>query len=102
MAFRITITREAESQLRALPVREQRILESALLARLIESPAQSEIGVVGLFNLSIPEPVLCRMDFGPTTILRHVCRDPIEAPMPTSKARTNTTSFTPSSARPQS
>ena len=38
MAFRITITREAESQLRALPVREQRILESAVLARLIDQP----------------------------------------------------------------
>jgi mRNA-degrading endonuclease RelE of RelBE toxin-antitoxin system len=38
MAFRITISREAESQLRALPVREQRILESAVLARLIDQP----------------------------------------------------------------
>ena len=32
MAFRITITREAESQLRALSVREQRILQSAIQA----------------------------------------------------------------------
>jgi mRNA-degrading endonuclease RelE of RelBE toxin-antitoxin system len=38
MAFRITITREAESQLRALPVREQRILETAVLTRLTDRP----------------------------------------------------------------
>jgi mRNA interferase RelE/StbE len=38
MAFRITITREAESQLRALPVREQRILQSAILTRLTDRP----------------------------------------------------------------
>jgi mRNA-degrading endonuclease RelE of RelBE toxin-antitoxin system len=38
MAFRITITREAESQLRALSVRERRILEPAVLTRLRDRP----------------------------------------------------------------
>jgi len=38
MAFRITITTEAESQLRALTVRQQRILEAAVQARLVERP----------------------------------------------------------------
>ena len=39
MAFRITITEEADSQLRALPVREQRIVEAAVTARLRDQPA---------------------------------------------------------------
>ncbi len=38
MAFEITITEDAEAQLRALPVREQRILEAAILARLRDQP----------------------------------------------------------------
>ena len=38
MAFQITITEEAEAQMRALPVREQRILEAAILARLRDQP----------------------------------------------------------------
>ncbi len=38
MAFRITITEEAERQLRALPVREQRIVEDAVLTRLRDQP----------------------------------------------------------------
>jgi mRNA-degrading endonuclease RelE of RelBE toxin-antitoxin system len=38
MAFQITITSEAESQLRALAVREQRMIEAAILARLVEQP----------------------------------------------------------------
>ena len=38
MAFRITITDEAEEQLRALPVRERRTLEAAILARLRDQP----------------------------------------------------------------
>jgi len=38
MAFRITITREAEAQMRALPVRERRVVEAAVLARLKDRP----------------------------------------------------------------
>ena len=38
MAFQITITEDAEYHLRALPVREQRILEAAILARLQGRP----------------------------------------------------------------
>jgi mRNA-degrading endonuclease RelE of RelBE toxin-antitoxin system len=38
MAFRITISEDAERQLRALPVHERRILESAILARLRDQP----------------------------------------------------------------
>ncbi len=38
MAFRITITDEAQEQLRALPVHERRTLESAILARLRDRP----------------------------------------------------------------
>ena len=40
MGYRITISWEAEDQLKALPVREQRILEAAVLARLRDHPAQ--------------------------------------------------------------
>lgn len=38
MAFRITITEEADAQLRSLPVREQRIVEAAVAARLRDDP----------------------------------------------------------------
>ena len=38
MAFEITITAAAESQMRSLPVREQRILEAAIQARLRHLP----------------------------------------------------------------
>jgi mRNA-degrading endonuclease RelE of RelBE toxin-antitoxin system len=38
MAFQITITAEAESQMKALPAREQRVLEAAILARLQDQP----------------------------------------------------------------
>lgn len=38
MAFQITITADAESQLRVLPVREQRLLEAAIQARLAYQP----------------------------------------------------------------
>ena len=38
MAFQITITEDAESHLRELTVREQRILEAAILARLRDQP----------------------------------------------------------------
>ena len=38
MAFQITITADAESQLRALPARQQRLLEAAILARLVHQP----------------------------------------------------------------
>ena len=38
MAYRITITEEAVSHLRALPARQQRILEAAILARLRDQP----------------------------------------------------------------
>ena len=40
MGYRITISWEAEDQLKALPVREQRILEAVALARLRDHPAQ--------------------------------------------------------------
>ena len=38
MAFKITITEDAERQFRSLPVRDQRILEAAILARLEHQP----------------------------------------------------------------
>jgi mRNA-degrading endonuclease RelE of RelBE toxin-antitoxin system len=38
MAFRITITDDAEGQLQALPARERRILEAAIVARLEHQP----------------------------------------------------------------
>lgn len=38
MAFRITITDEAEVQLKGLPTREQRTLEAAIIARLRDQP----------------------------------------------------------------
>jgi mRNA-degrading endonuclease RelE of RelBE toxin-antitoxin system len=38
MAFQITITAEAEAQMRALAIREQRILEAVVLARLTDNP----------------------------------------------------------------
>lgn len=39
MTFDITITDEADAQLRALPVRQQRVLEAAIEARLRDQPA---------------------------------------------------------------
>jgi mRNA-degrading endonuclease RelE of RelBE toxin-antitoxin system len=38
MAFRITITDEAEAQMRGLSAREQRTLEAAIIARLRDRP----------------------------------------------------------------
>jgi mRNA interferase RelE/StbE len=38
MAFRISITADAGTQLRALPVRDQRILSAAILTRLQNQP----------------------------------------------------------------
>jgi mRNA-degrading endonuclease RelE of RelBE toxin-antitoxin system len=38
MAFRITITEDADRQFRWLPVRDQRILEAAVLSRLEYTP----------------------------------------------------------------
>jgi mRNA-degrading endonuclease RelE of RelBE toxin-antitoxin system len=38
MAFQITITQEAESHLRSLAAREQRMVEAAILARLTDQP----------------------------------------------------------------
>jgi mRNA-degrading endonuclease RelE of RelBE toxin-antitoxin system len=38
MPFTITITEEAERQLRSLPAREQRILEAAIQSRLAHQP----------------------------------------------------------------
>lgn len=38
MAFQITITADAEAQIRELPVREQRILEAAVRAKLQDQP----------------------------------------------------------------
>src|SRR5947209_18566522 len=43
MAFRITITEVAESQMGTLPVREQRVLETAILARLPDRPTTRAI-----------------------------------------------------------
>jgi len=39
MPHRITITDEAEKQLRALPARERRIVEAAVMARLVDQPS---------------------------------------------------------------
>jgi len=38
MPFKITITDDADRQLRSLPVRDQRILEAAILSRLEHQP----------------------------------------------------------------
>src|SRR5438105_10110087 len=38
MPFKITITEEADQQFRSLPVRDQRILEAAILSRLEHQP----------------------------------------------------------------
>lgn len=38
MSFKITITEDADRQFRALPVRDQRILEAAILSRLEHQP----------------------------------------------------------------
>ncbi len=38
MAFKITITEDADRQLRSLPVRDQRILEAAIQSRLEHEP----------------------------------------------------------------
>jgi mRNA-degrading endonuclease RelE of RelBE toxin-antitoxin system len=38
VAFHITITAHAEVQMRALPVRDQRVLQAAILARLMDRP----------------------------------------------------------------
>ena len=40
MAFRITITELADKQFRGLPVREQRLLDAAIQARLTEQPSK--------------------------------------------------------------
>jgi mRNA-degrading endonuclease RelE of RelBE toxin-antitoxin system len=40
MAYTITITVDADRQLRALPVRDQRILEAAVLSRLQQQPTK--------------------------------------------------------------
>lgn len=39
MPFKMTITEDAERQLRSLPIRDQRILEAAVLSRLEHQPA---------------------------------------------------------------
>jgi hypothetical protein len=38
MPFRITITEDADGQFRSLPIRDQRILEAAILSRLEHQP----------------------------------------------------------------
>jgi mRNA-degrading endonuclease RelE of RelBE toxin-antitoxin system len=38
MPYKITITEDADRQFRALPVRDQRILEAAILSRLVHQP----------------------------------------------------------------
>ena len=38
MRYKISITEDADLQFRALPVREQRILEAAILSRLVQQP----------------------------------------------------------------
>ncbi len=38
MPFKITITEDADAQFRALPARDQRILEAAILSRLQHQP----------------------------------------------------------------
>ena len=39
MAFRLTITTEFKGQLAALPVRERRTVERAILSKLLDQPA---------------------------------------------------------------
>lgn len=45
MAFRITMTREAEAQWQDLPAREQRIVEAAVLARLGDRPTTPTVAI---------------------------------------------------------
>jgi mRNA-degrading endonuclease RelE of RelBE toxin-antitoxin system len=45
MPFKITITDDANRQFRSLPVREQRILEAAILSRLEHQPTTPTTGV---------------------------------------------------------
>ena len=45
MPFKITITDDAERQLRSLPVRDQRILEAAILSRLEHQPTTPTKGI---------------------------------------------------------
>jgi mRNA-degrading endonuclease RelE of RelBE toxin-antitoxin system len=40
MSFNITITEEADRQYKALPVRDQRILEASILSRLEQEPTK--------------------------------------------------------------
>ncbi len=40
MPFKITITEDADRQLRSLPAREQRILEAAIQSRLEHEPTK--------------------------------------------------------------
>ena len=40
MVFKVAITEDADRQFRSLPVRDQRILEAAILSRLQHEPAR--------------------------------------------------------------
>ena len=48
MPFKIAITDDAERQLRSLPVREQRVLEAAILSRLEHQPTTPTKAIKGL------------------------------------------------------
>ena len=68
MPYKITITEDGERQLRALPAREQRILEAAILSRLEHQPTTSSKAIKRLrpnplaeFELRAETCVLCIM-----------------------------------------
>ena len=61
MPFKISITDDAERQLQALPVRDQRILEAAILSRLEHQP-------------TTPTKAIKRLRFTNDEDFRTVCR----------------------------
>ena len=70
MPFQITITEDADRQFRSLPVRDQRILQAAILSRLEYQPTTPTKAIKRLrpnplseFELrarDLPAPVYCR------------------------------------------
>ena len=55
MPFKITITEDADRQLRSLPVREQRMLEAAILSRLVHQPTATTNAIKRLRPNSLAE-----------------------------------------------
>lgn len=55
MPFRITITEDADRQFRSLPVRQQRILEAAILSRLADQPTTPTKAIKRLISNPLAE-----------------------------------------------